>query len=127
MINIEYDRDNLILKMKGHANAVTSGNDPICAAASMLMYTLAQNVLYLQDAGVAENAQIILEEGNALVSCRAKEDKETLLCVFDTVTTGFVLLAGNYRENVKFTERVREEKTENVELTEREKKEEEHV
>lgn len=104
MINIEYDRENLILKMKGHANAVNTGNDPVCAAASMLMYTLAQNVMYLQDAGVAEDVHVILEEGNALVSCRAKEEKETLLCVFDTVTTGFALLAGNYRDHVKFIE-----------------------
>lgn len=104
MININYDRENLNLKMKGHANAVNTGNDPVCAAASMLMYTLAQNVIYLRNAGVAEDVNVILEEGNALVSCRAKEEKETLLCVFDTVTTGFALLAENYRDNVKFVE-----------------------
>lgn len=95
----------MILKMKGHANAVESGNDPICAAASMLMYTLAQNVMYLQDAGVADDVRVILEEGEALVSCRAVDEKETLLCVFDTVTTGFMLLAGNYKDHVKFIEK----------------------
>lgn len=105
MINVKYDRENLVLKMKGHADAGKAGEDIICASASMLAYTLAQNVLFLEKAGVAKNVNIILEEGNALVSCSPAEEKETLLCTYDAITTGFVLLQGNYPDNLKFIEK----------------------
>lgn len=77
----------------------------ICASASMLAFTLAQNVKILEDAGVAKDVNIILEEGNALISCRPVGEKETLLCVYDTITTGFMLLHGNYPKNLKFIEK----------------------
>ena len=105
MINVKYDRENLILEMKGHANAGERGKDLICASASMLTYTLAQNVRFLESAGVAKDVNIILEDGNALISCRPVEEKETLLCVYDTITTGFALLYGNYPNNLKFIEK----------------------
>ncbi len=105
MINVKYDRENLILKMKGHAESNPGGPDVICACATMLMYTLAQNVKFLEDAGVAKDVHIITEEGHAVVSCSPVEEKETLLCVFDTITTGFLMLHGNYPENIKFIEK----------------------
>ncbi len=105
MINVKYDRENLVLKMKGHSYAGEPGKDIICASASILAYTLAQNIRYLESAGVAKDVNIILTEGEALISCKAVEEKETLLCVYDTITTGFALLHGNYPENVNFVEK----------------------
>ena len=105
MINVKYDRENLILKMKGHANAGKKGEDIICASASMLAYTLAQNIKYLENAGVAKDVNIILEDGCALISCSPVDEKETLLCVYDTITTGFALLYNNYPNNLKFIEK----------------------
>lgn len=105
MVNIKYDRENLILKAKGHANSTSKDKDIICACVSMLMYTLAQNIKFLQDAKVAKNVHCIIEDGNCLVSCEAVEEKETLLCTYDTITTGFVLLQANYPDNVKFIEK----------------------
>ena len=105
MINVKYDRENLILKVKGHANSTSNDKDMICACASMLMYTLAQNVKFLRDAGVAQNVHCIIEDGNMMVSCDPVDEKETLLCTYDTITTGFVLLQANYPDNVKFIEK----------------------
>lgn len=95
----------MILKAKGHANQTSNDKDIICACVSMLTYTLAQNVKFLQDAGVAKNVHFIIEDGNCLVSCDAVEEKETLLCVYDTITTGFLLLQANYPDNVRFIEK----------------------
>lgn len=106
MIKIEYDRPNLILKAKGHANSAEHGKDLICAAVSTLVHTLAGNVRSLKEAGVAKDVQIILESGNALVSCRAVEEKETLLCAYDTVTTGMIMLAQSYPEYVNYSEKL---------------------
>ena len=52
-----------------------------------------------------KNVHCIIEDGNCLVSCEAVEEKETLLCTYDTITTGFVLLQANYPDNVKFIEK----------------------
>lgn len=95
----------MILKMKGHANAGKQGEDIICSAASMLVYTLAQNIKFLEQAGVAKDVSVILEEGNALVSCEPTDEADTLLCVFDSITTGFLLLSENYPDHVKFIEK----------------------
>lgn len=104
MIEINYDRENLILKAKGHANSAEYGKDLVCAAVSALVQTLAGNVICLKNAEVAKDEQIILEEGNALVSCRAVNEKETLLCVYDTITTGLILLQQTYPQYIKYTE-----------------------
>lgn len=113
MIKINYDRENLVLKMRGHANLAEPGKDIICSAASILAYTLAQNVKYLEKGGVAKDVNVILEEGNALISCRPVEEKETLLCVYDTVTTGFMLLSATYPGYVEFCEKKAERGLEN--------------
>lgn len=102
-----------MLKMSGHANSAEPGRDIICSAASILAYTLAQNVEFLEKGGVAKDVNVILEDGNALVSCREVEEKETLLCVYDTVTTGFMLLSNTYPECVEFCEKKTERGLEN--------------
>ena len=43
MIDVTYDRKRLILKVKGHAHSGEAGHDLVCAAASILVYTLAAN------------------------------------------------------------------------------------
>lgn len=105
MINVKYDRKNLMLKMKGHADFANKGEDIICSAASILAYTLAQNVRFMESAGVAENVHIILKDGQALVSCKPTGEGETLSCIYDTITTGFALLQCNYPDYVKFIEK----------------------
>lgn len=91
--------------MKGHADFANKGEDIICASASILAYTLAQNVRYMESAGVAKDVHIILEEGNAVIACTPVEESETLLCIYDTITTGFALLQCNYPDHVNFIEK----------------------
>lgn len=105
MIYVKYNREKLILKMKGHADFANKGEDIICASASILAYTLAQNVRYMESAGVAKDVHIILEEGNAVIACTPVEESETLLCIYDTITTGFALLQCNYPDYVNFIEK----------------------
>lgn len=105
MINIEYNREDLTLKMRGHANAGEPGKDIVCAAASILAYTLGQNVRWMESANVAKDVHIILEEGEAVIMSKPVGERETLECIYDTVTTGFTLLQGSYPDKVKFIEK----------------------
>lgn len=47
MIDVIYDRKRLIVKVKGHAQSGEAGHDLVCAAASILVYTLSANVTEL--------------------------------------------------------------------------------
>ena len=91
--------------MKGHAGAGKKGEDLVCASASILSATLAENVRILEKAGVAKNVNIIQEEGEVLVSCSPVEEKDTLLCVYETIITGFMMLHENFPKYLKFIEK----------------------
>lgn len=104
MIRIKYNRKLNTLKMKGHAGSAEEGKDLICAAATTLAYTLAQNLKIAERQGCVEDLEIILEPGDARISCRPTDDLETVQCMFETVRTGFLLLEGNYPDFIKFSE-----------------------
>ena len=87
------------LHVKGHAGAKPYGYDTICSAASILAYTLAQNIKYadVRDA-LKYKPTIKLHEGNSIITCRAAtdEDYSELLKIYLVIQTGYQLLAHNY-------------------------------
>lgn len=101
MIEVLYHRERHRLTVKGHAGSGEKGHDLVCAAASILAYTLGQAVI---QSSVALDKVIKLEEGDAEISCTPQvRFKNTLTLVFDTICTGFDILAQQYPENIKYS------------------------
>lgn len=89
--------------MTGHARSGESGHDLVCAASSILAYTLAKNVAEIKDAGYAYNCAIELKPGDAFIECSPRRKyRSVVTMVFDTVCTGFDLLAQQYPEFISF-------------------------
>lgn len=91
------------LRVHGHAGANIFGADIVCSAASILAYTLAQNVLGHQNRGQLKyKPKIRLDEGDANISCRAKDDEayNEILHTFIVIQAGYALLAHNYPQYV---------------------------
>ena len=91
------------LHVKGHAMHALKGNDLICASASILAYTVAQNVQMAQERGMLKYTPTIkLRDGNSIITCRANDDDSyvELLHIYCVVQAGYQLLAHNYPQNV---------------------------
>ena len=106
MIKACFDKEDekfLSLSIEGHAGQAAKGNDIICAAASILAYTLAQTLVQMNKQGWLKKApHIDLEEGKSLVICRPKEEYfyECLMAFF-VAEVGYTLLANNYPQYVE--------------------------
>lgn len=97
------DRKKIVLKVNGHANAAPKGTDLICASASILAYTLAQNIKYARLRGLCKyEPEIRLKNGDAKITVRAKDtDSYAELCaIYCVIQTGYQLLAQNYPDFV---------------------------
>ena len=104
MIAVEYDPAGS-LRVTGHAGYAPHGSDVVCAAASMLLYTLAASVQRMQESGLVARCSIDLREGAGTVlwEPNAKWRGEVRL-VTDSLCLGFRLLARDYGEHVRFNE-----------------------
>lgn len=103
MINVVYDRPSHSLKMDGHAYSGEAGHDLVCAAASILAYTLAASATNAAQAP-GTTSDIKLESGDAAVVCNPDPKVAgAVTLMYDTVCVGFELLAQNYPENVSYT------------------------
>lgn len=93
----------LVLTLSGHAGAAPAGIDTVCAAASMLAYTVAQEVLEMEDKGkLRKKAHIKLDKGEALITCKPKKSAwSEALHLYKVAQTGYRLLAANFPENVQ--------------------------
>lgn len=108
MIKVEFhsnhDRRELKLTVKGHSGQAEVGHDIICASASILAYTVAQILKAMHSHGDLETRpKIRLESGDAVVSCRVKNDGNyaEALHTFFVAQVGYSLLAHNYPEFVE--------------------------
>lgn len=103
MIEVVYYRRYNRVIVKGHAKSAEPGHDLVCAAASMLAYTLAANV-----AKMAENEQVRmpimhLKEGDTEISCSPRHNlKATVTLIFDSLCVGFEMLASRYPEYITY-------------------------
>lgn len=98
-------RESLRLTLTGHAGAAPAGEDTVCAAASMLAYTVAQEVLEMQSAGKLRRcADIKMEKGEAQITCRPKRNAwREALHLYRVAQTGYRLLAANFPGHVQVT------------------------
>lgn len=97
------DKGTLVLTLSGHAGAAPAGVDTVCAAASMLAYTVAQEVLEMQGKGkLRKKATIKLDQGAALITCKPKKCAwSEALHLYKVAQTGYRMLAANFPENVQ--------------------------
>ena len=100
---IDESKKQASVHINGHARQADVGKDIVCASASILAYTLAQNVIGLDNRGLLKyDPTIKLKEGNAIIRCRAKTDESyaEILHLFVVIQTGYQLLAHNYPQFV---------------------------
>lgn len=90
-INVQKHSDKWNLAVKGHADYAPKGHDIVCAACSILVYTLVSS---LQKRGADFSCR---DNGEITIKAKREENSNIL---FDTVVNGFVLLAETYPENV---------------------------
>lgn len=106
MLYVRYDkkRDVHRLRVKGHAGYARKGEDIVCAACSILAYTLGQNARDLEKSRIVEVNRCAIEEGEAAIDFavidRSKEAVVQL--VMDSILRGYELLASNFPENVQY-------------------------
>ena len=100
MTTVIWEPEALCLSVKGHAGAAPAGEDLVCAAASILAWTLADTV--------TETAEfyghVRVREHGAEITVRAapEEDcEERCRAVFETVARGFSLLAEKHPEYIR--------------------------
>ena len=106
MIHVKFeqtDKGTLVFTCEGHAGQAEKGQDIVCASASMLAYTLAQNIIFSQDKGKFKgNPRVMLKDGDAHISCRPKKDElAEIMHTFFVVQVGYSLLAHNYPQYVE--------------------------
>ena len=106
MVKVKFELaggETLVLKLSGHAGYAPEGNDTICAAASVLAYTAAQEVLEMHRKGkLREEPKIKLAKGEALIACKPKRSaRREVSHLYKTAQTGYKLLAANFPDNVR--------------------------
>lgn len=107
MMDITYRRRRMQIMALGHAGYAPAGQDVVCAAATMLLYTLAGNLrkLHRNDPKRYYGTRIRLTPGFAVVEARARYDARiTTMLIFDAIANGFRMLAKSYPQYVRFTQ-----------------------
>ena len=104
MTHINYHRDSHIVTATGHAGFAPVGQDIVCSAISILLYTLAADIGEGVEAGMVQRQDVQLNPGESAVSCVPHSAfKVPVTWMFDAVCSGFTLLAQQYPEFVSYT------------------------
>lgn len=107
MIDVRFeiapDGKTLVFTAKGHAESAEQGKDLICASSSILAYTLAQNVKFMEEKKqLKKKPKIRLDGGETVITCKpTKNHINAAIYMFSVIETGFALLAANYPKNVQ--------------------------
>lgn len=104
MIKVTYREQHFQLNMEGHACSGEPGRDLVCSAASVLAYTLANNVAGLEADGKVRGMTLELNNGSAEIRCTpCARYREVVKLIYCTIIQGFEMLARDYPEFVEFT------------------------
>lgn len=97
-----WDGRTASLKLHGHAADGAPGKNILCAAASMLGYTAAQNVATAQRDGLlCRRPKLKLEPGNIEIEASPRrEATKEVRHIFYVVESGLRLLAKNYPDQI---------------------------
>lgn len=99
MISVKVIPNKYELKMWGHAEYEEKGKDIVCAAASMLFYTLCETVTSYPDKAFKREPLIDVKEPRCI--CTPKDEyKANFDIIYQTILNGFTLLMEHYPENI---------------------------
>lgn len=90
--------------IKGHAGFNPQGLDIVCAACSVLAYTLLERLMQIDDEGglTAFSSSICEDVGECVISFQGKQWAHCgIKATIDTIITGFALLQKKYPDFVK--------------------------
>lgn len=103
MIRIVYDRGEHSVRIRGHAGSGEAGHDLVCAAVSILAYTLASYIMNMEKDGAATHATATLRSGEAEIACTPiPERRGEITRVMDALCEGFAILKESYGANVGY-------------------------
>ena len=93
---------SISLKLTGHAGQAEKGSDIVCAASSILAYTVAQALQFMYEQGdLQKKPRIKLEEGDTIIVAKPKpESYAEALHTFFVAQVGYHLLSHNYPQYV---------------------------
>lgn len=107
MIVVKFDMSkdgkSLLFSVKGHAGLAEKGHDIVCAAASMLAFTLGAAVadLYAGEK-LKQQPEIYMEAGAASVNCKPHRSHfDEAYKAYNIIQTGYQILSERYPEYVK--------------------------
>ena len=107
MINatFTYNKESgtIAMSVEGHAGQAEKGKDLICSATSILAYTVAKYVEYVENMdGLLIKPRIEIEDGHMLIVANPIEKYiAEVLNAFFVAEVGFSLLAQNYPQYVE--------------------------
>lgn len=103
MIRAVYEVDRCRVQVQGHAGFAPMGQDTVCAAASALLYTLAEAVKELERMGMLEGYRVELQSGAGEVCWTPSVLwRSYVMTAMNSICLGFRLLARDYGEYVGF-------------------------
>lgn len=107
MIQIRFERDgkSITMSLHGHAGMAKAGQDIVCSAATILAYTVAQNVSIMEEKGrLCRRPFIRLNSGDIRVVCSPEKGHYTeAMHLYAVAQAGFDLLQHSYPKYVKLT------------------------
>ena len=99
------------LRITGHAGYAPEGQDIVCAAASILVYTAAETVLSYAVGGMLLRAEsegllraepvVDMQPGDITIACAPKHER-VVRAMWDTALLGMQMVAHEYPQNVRF-------------------------
>lgn len=96
-----YDRH--LLTVEGHANYGEKGRDIVCAAVSILCYTLLETLKQDESEDKCKIIQSTVRDGYFSLEVEPFSFSDSRIGgIVDAVLTGFMLLEEEYPENVRF-------------------------
>lgn len=102
MIEALYDRGRYCVTVTGHARSDEPGRDLVCAAASILVLTLAADVNNARESMRRESV-IRIVEGDAEIRCAPRREMGSVVSLMlESVCSGFAVLARKYPECVNY-------------------------
>lgn len=106
-IIVDRQKQTAYLRVKGHAGQAEPGKDIICAAASVLSFTVAQIVKDMYDRRRLRKKPVLrMENGDTTIICKPKEKyAANIYQTFAVAQTGYKLLAYNYPQYVCIVEK----------------------
>lgn len=102
MINITYAPNDHKLLLEGHAGYSEEGKDIVCAAVSILFYTLAHDLEEIIGCLEGPAAKEIGKDGSSIACTPKKGYEGNVELIYWSIINGLQLLAVDYPDNISF-------------------------